>query len=344
MSPPTITAVIPTFRRPKLLRRAIESVLAQTHAELVVAVFDNHSEDETAAVVAELAARDPRVRYHCHARNLGAVANFQAGMDAVETPWFSFLSDDDVLLPGFYEHAIEQLAAHPRARFFCGQTLIWDPHSGQYETIPTKHWSSGHYEAGQAVGKMVRGHFTWTSTLWAREVRSSAGPLLEQAVTDLPFQARAAAVFPFVVSMKPLSIFTSHAAGASRQMSVADYEDSFQRCKNWCTALAGLDEDVRRRIEHGFEDVLIRWLSRMLRLTFRQQSWAEFDRAARLLGEHGALRGRNALLARMARLRTKRPMLYRLLRRASLLRHDKRAGRAALPTARSLEQLLERYS
>ncbi len=55
MQGPQITTVIPTYRRPKLLRRAIESVLAQTYPHLKVTVFDNASGDETPEVVAELA-------------------------------------------------------------------------------------------------------------------------------------------------------------------------------------------------------------------------------------------------------------------------------------------------
>src|SRR5579875_1770387 len=58
-----VTTVIPTFRRPHLLKRAIASALNQTYEAVAVEVFDNASGDETAAVVAEAASKDPRVRY-----------------------------------------------------------------------------------------------------------------------------------------------------------------------------------------------------------------------------------------------------------------------------------------
>ena len=60
---PMITTIIPTYRRPKLLRRAILSVLNQTYTNIQVCVFDNASGDETALVVAELARMDNRVKY-----------------------------------------------------------------------------------------------------------------------------------------------------------------------------------------------------------------------------------------------------------------------------------------
>src|SRR5689334_15432360 len=94
-----ITTIIPTYRRPQLLRRAIQSVLNQTYPHFQLWVYDNASGDETADVVAEFMQKDPRVKYHCHPHNIGAVANFNYGMAQVTTAYFSFLSDDDVVLP-----------------------------------------------------------------------------------------------------------------------------------------------------------------------------------------------------------------------------------------------------
>ncbi|RKX41747.1 MAG: glycosyltransferase family 2 protein, partial [Thermotogae bacterium] len=66
ISKPLITTIIPTYRRPKLLQRAIKSVLNQTYPHFQVCVYDNASGDETAEVVAEFAKKDPRVKYYCH--------------------------------------------------------------------------------------------------------------------------------------------------------------------------------------------------------------------------------------------------------------------------------------
>jgi glycosyltransferase involved in cell wall biosynthesis len=112
-SRPLVTTVIPTYRRPVLLRRAIESALNQTRPDGMVAVFDDASGDETEAVVGEVANRDPRVTYHRHATNLGLAGNFRFALDHVETPYFSILSNDDMLLPHMYEAALGALESHP---------------------------------------------------------------------------------------------------------------------------------------------------------------------------------------------------------------------------------------
>ena len=83
---PTITTVIPTFRRPRLVERAIRSVLAQNFDGFQICVYDNASGDETAAVVAQIAREDPRVNYYCHPKNIGAWNNFKYGIERVSTP------------------------------------------------------------------------------------------------------------------------------------------------------------------------------------------------------------------------------------------------------------------
>jgi len=68
---PLITTVIPTYRRPRLLKRAILSALGQTYRNIQVCVYDNASGDETAEVVAGIANGDRRVKYYCHPTNIG---------------------------------------------------------------------------------------------------------------------------------------------------------------------------------------------------------------------------------------------------------------------------------
>src|ERR1019366_5330812 len=77
-----VTTVIPTFRRPRVLKGAIESVLAQTFADFEVNVYDDASGDDTATVVQSISSRDPRVHYFCHPKRLGMMANFGYGSGA----------------------------------------------------------------------------------------------------------------------------------------------------------------------------------------------------------------------------------------------------------------------
>ena len=214
----TITTVIPTFQRPALLKRAIGSVLAQTYRDCAVAVFDNASGDETAAVVAAIAARDSRVSYHCHKRNLGIVANFVYAMSQVRSPYFSVLSDDDVLFPEFFAVALRALEQHPEAVFFAGSTLEFDG-TQRLRYAPTAYWPrEGVYKPDQSVRYMLRNrHPTLPGLLFRSSLIDAIGVIDPGTghAADLDYELRAAARFPIVVSFHPCAAWVNHPASQS---------------------------------------------------------------------------------------------------------------------------------
>src|SRR5581483_2537236 len=117
----TVTTLIPTFNRSQLLLRAARSVLAQSHAEILVHIFDNASTDQTPAVTAALQKEDRRVLVSRSSTNIGSARNHLKAFASIRTPYFSILADDDYLLPGFFERAVEGLIANPEAGFWAGR-------------------------------------------------------------------------------------------------------------------------------------------------------------------------------------------------------------------------------
>ena len=59
---PLVSLVIPARNEGRNIRRCVESALGSTYRPLEVIVVDDHSTDDTGLIVAELAARDARVR------------------------------------------------------------------------------------------------------------------------------------------------------------------------------------------------------------------------------------------------------------------------------------------
>jgi glycosyltransferase involved in cell wall biosynthesis len=284
-----ITTVIPTYRRPLLLKRAVESVLAQTYPGLQVNIFDNASGDETAAVAKELARRDPRVHYHCHERNLGAEANFQAGLAAVQTPYFSFLSDDDFLLPGFYAHALRVLREQPSARFFCGQTVMYNPEDSSHKLHPGPDWREGLHPPASATVQMVRSMFIWTGSLFSTEVARGRGSLKEVIGLDTLFLAQAAARFPFTVSLRPCAVFTAAPDRTIHSTSPEDLGQAYEVILTELSRMPEVSRDQREEIAGLLEHFRGRILKYRLKRAFLAGDWEAFDRAV------GFLRGRGEL-------------------------------------------------
>jgi len=226
---PMITTIIPTFRRPKLLARAIRSALAQTFSDLSVAVLDNASGPETEELVAALASRDRRIAYFRHDRNIGGAANIAFGMSRVQTPYFSILCDDDVLLPRFYEAALERFARYPNAAFAGGSTLEVTER-GDFVYAPAAYWSGREYfSPPDGAMRMMNGkHPTLTAVLFRTEALESVGPIDTAAGTlfDLDYFIRIAARYPISIFREPCGFFVRHAGSWSDSSSSieADYD------------------------------------------------------------------------------------------------------------------------
>jgi glycosyltransferase involved in cell wall biosynthesis len=94
---PSVTVVIPTRARPRLLERAIRSVLRQTlqDFELVVVLDGREAQDATLTADVVASFHDPRIRLLTLAEPAGGAAARNAGVDAARGEWIAFLDDDD---------------------------------------------------------------------------------------------------------------------------------------------------------------------------------------------------------------------------------------------------------
>ncbi|HEX2037869.1 MAG TPA: glycosyltransferase family 2 protein, partial [Chloroflexota bacterium] len=87
-----MSVCISTYNRSRYLRRAIESVLGQTFGDFELIVSDDRSPDDTAEVVAQY--RDPRLRYHRNAENLGLVGNYNRCLELARGQYIGIFDDD----------------------------------------------------------------------------------------------------------------------------------------------------------------------------------------------------------------------------------------------------------
>ena len=94
-----VSIVIPAYNAAPFIRSALQSVLAQTVADLELIVVDDASTDDTAAVVRQLAASDRRIRLVENSENLGPGASRNRGFDLARGEWIALLDADDQFLP-----------------------------------------------------------------------------------------------------------------------------------------------------------------------------------------------------------------------------------------------------
>lgn len=116
---PSVSVVVIVFNDAARLTTAVRSALIQ-EADLEVIVVDDASTDETAAVIAELAAADSRIRPIRLTSNSGGCSlPRNTGLAAARGEWVTFLDSDDELAPGAL-HALHAAATDTGADVVCG--------------------------------------------------------------------------------------------------------------------------------------------------------------------------------------------------------------------------------
>ncbi len=93
----SVSIIIPTYNREKLVQKAIKSVLDQTYKDFELIVVDDASTDLTQSVVEQFA--DSRIRYLRHEKNAGVCAARNTGLAAAQGFYVAFLDSDDEWLP-----------------------------------------------------------------------------------------------------------------------------------------------------------------------------------------------------------------------------------------------------
>ncbi len=100
---PLISVIIPVYRTEKYLRKCVDSVLAQTYANLEIILVDNGSPDRCGQICDEYAQKDKRIRV-IHQTNQGVSAARNAGLEIATGEYIAFVDSDDYIEPDMYEY------------------------------------------------------------------------------------------------------------------------------------------------------------------------------------------------------------------------------------------------
>jgi glycosyltransferase involved in cell wall biosynthesis len=125
---PLVSVGIPVYNGENFLEAALDSILAQTYANLEIIICDNASTDRTSAICARYAARDKRVNYVRNEQNLGAAKNYNSTVELSQGKYFKWASHDDICAPKFIEHCVAELEREPAVVLAYPKTIVIDGH------------------------------------------------------------------------------------------------------------------------------------------------------------------------------------------------------------------------
>lgn len=106
---PQLSIIVTSYNIQEYLRECLDSICAQTLRDIEIIVVDDGSSDDSPAIIAEYAARDPRIISVIRGvRSPGGVATAaNAGLDAATAPYVGFADGDDLYEPEMFERLLD---------------------------------------------------------------------------------------------------------------------------------------------------------------------------------------------------------------------------------------------
>jgi hypothetical protein len=158
---PFFSVVVTTYNRGALIRRCLDSCLAQSFEDFELVVVDDCSTDDTAAVLRTY--EDPRLKPVLLPQNRGINPARRAGVENARGEWVVVVDSDWELLPHTLERLREVIAELPPDVRVIRSQLLWDDGSVTPHTMPAAtigyeeriRWveEEGGYDAGRCIAR-----------------------------------------------------------------------------------------------------------------------------------------------------------------------------------------------
>ena len=111
MEQPLISVIVPVYNVENLLKRCVDSILAQTYENLEILLVDDGSKDSSGAICDAYAAKDSRVHV-IHKENGGQSSARNMALDVAKGEYIAFVDSDDWIVPDAYEAMLDQARKH----------------------------------------------------------------------------------------------------------------------------------------------------------------------------------------------------------------------------------------
>jgi glycosyltransferase involved in cell wall biosynthesis len=110
MQEPVITVILPAFNAEQFIKKAIESILAQTFSNFELIIINDGSTDNTDQVIRSFT--DSRIKYIKNSENKGLIDTLNKGIDEAKGKYIARMDADDISLPTRFEIQVNYLNNH----------------------------------------------------------------------------------------------------------------------------------------------------------------------------------------------------------------------------------------
>lgn len=172
---PKISVCVPCRNHGRFLKQALESVLSQSEQDFEVVVWDDASEDETAAILDTMA--DPRIRRFRSEHRRGVARSRNACLERARGQYIAWLDADDVYLPEMLAAQSAVLEENPCVGLVHGGFELIDVQGRTVRAWPPP-FGEDRIEAGaEAFRELVLSNYIVAPTVLVRRTcHDRAGP------------------------------------------------------------------------------------------------------------------------------------------------------------------------
>jgi glycosyltransferase involved in cell wall biosynthesis len=218
-----VSVVIPTYNYGHFVTRAVESALAQTHADREIIVVDDGSADDTRDRLAPFMGR---IRY-IYQENRGLSAARNTGIRAARGALIAFLDSDDLWHPEKLAVQARYLARHPEVALLASDHL--DLHASEADRVDWPRIDEAGAIEARAISfedLVVSSRFGSCGVVARRWCFDEVGLFDEtlRSAEDVDMWIRIASRFPVVKLESPLWVYRHH--GASMHHAAARMESN----------------------------------------------------------------------------------------------------------------------
>lgn len=99
MKQPLVSIALCTYNGARFLKEQLDSLIAQTYANLEIIMVDDCSTDETYSILTDYAAKHPQFKIFKNKQNLGFTGNFEKAVKLCAGELIALCDQDDIWLP-----------------------------------------------------------------------------------------------------------------------------------------------------------------------------------------------------------------------------------------------------
>jgi Glycosyl transferase family 2 len=218
---PFWSVMITSYKRTTYLTEAIASVLAQDPgADLMqIEVVDDSSPGTEIEALVKTVGQG-RVAFYRQPQNVGIYRNWNTCIERAYGHWVHILSDDDLVLPGFYETYRRQLETHS-ASVVVGQAVLINEKSQWLSLSPPLQSEEGILNNGLKVLSKWN-QINTPAIVVARSLYEQVGGFTTSLVytPDWEMWTRLAAVTAIAYVPRPYCLFRVHAASQTSKLAL----------------------------------------------------------------------------------------------------------------------------